>query len=587
MAKLTATLPEASGVASPVAPVQSGGDFAGLASALSQGIGLAKQIQAENKRQEQGEAIASAQTGIIDLEDERNALLLEDQQLASQVQAISQDGITEEEQLQLDDLTKQREKLTKARRSGILNPLVFQTRMNALQKQALADVSNLAIQPQINALFAQGRSRITAPIGSAQKQMEEQMNAKYGVGNWSGVDLGRERGKEIYLRQLQADANNSFETFRGQEAIAAMNVYDDSVGQLRRALREQGALTDSDLDRYRASVNNITQELLSNLNSAVAANRQNGTPIDREAVKQSRENILNNQQFYLSMMEKGQEFGSGAMMEQRLKSMTNILDSVNKLKNPALASVATLVGANGSNGDLLTLAQVANAPEELLSGVIQNLPPQLQQTFDVNTLRTQAAQAVALALDGVDLGDLAESGMVSRTLAMSVAGIGLQNTPDSKTSNESYLSSLNAAQWQDTKGSLDLLNNPKTVTNLRNSKVDGKRIQSVVVHQIGNIVDQMQPEDFEAVSIDEAGNLQYTPKLSNRQRVMGGASNKSYMKNTIESLNKTLTIYEQELGGKAQYVQDLMFQRDIETQRQTGPTRTGKANEEQQGGVSE
>lgn len=142
---------------------------------------------------------------------------------------------------------------------------------------------------------------------------------------------------------------------------------------------------------------------------------------------------------------------------------------------------------------MLTLAHIAGSEASLLAGVVQNLPPQLQKTIDANTLRTQAAQAVALALDGIDLNEAAKAGIVNRRLALTVAGVGLRNTPDSDTSVNSYLGAVAGSEWQDTEGALDLMNNTKTQTNVRASKADKARVNAIAVNLLDNIKDEITP----------------------------------------------------------------------------------------------
>lgn len=577
MARLTTTLSEPSAVA----PASAGrspspSTVQDIARVAEAGLGLFQQLKAREGRitlekekaeqelqlAEQQQATADIQTDILSLEDERNALLLEDQQLATQVQNITQDGITPDEQEMLNSLEKQRGKLTEARRSGILNPLNFQTRMNALQKQALADVSNLSIQTQINSLFQQGRGRITAPTPTAQKQFESQMDAKYGVGGWSGVDAGREKGKAIYLNQLKADADNDFQTFVGKEASGFMTIADDHVRQMRKSLAENGALRDIDVDAFRAGINSTTQLMLSNVDTAIKNNRANNLPVDPEMAKQARQRILDSQEFYMAFLDKGQEFGDNVMMSQRLANMNSIVDSVNKARNPALGQIATAVAGTGSNGDLLSMAQLVSAPDTTLEAVVQNLPANLRASIDVNTIRTQAAQAVALAIDGIDFKEAAEAGLVNNRLAASVAGIGVRTT-DNPVSVDSYLSVFEGVEFNDTESSLDLFNRPDTQNNLKATPKGLQRMPAVAVHMLDNIKAEITPAEAEFLRVQPDGSLRI--ELPDDPAVRARVGRFSlYTNKLLAKYNDFLNSYSKEIGiNKEQLYKDLLLQEEV------------------------
>lgn len=506
MAKLSTQLSEPTPVSrgtSPSSPDTTVGDVLRVAES---GLNVFSQVKAKQKQEEQQQSLSGIQTSILDLEDERNALALEDQQLSAQVQEIVQDGVTEDEQATLNALEKDRARLTKARRRGVLNPLNFQTRMNALQKQALADVTNLAIQPQINQLFSQGRSRITAPIPTAQKQFEADMDNKYGVGNWSGVDAGRERGKAIYLNQLRADAHNNFNTLRGKEALGFMNIADDAVRATRNSLTEKGALQDTDVDLYRSRINAGAQQMMISIDEAVQANRAAGLPIDQDTVKQAKQRVLDTQKFYLDFMAKGQEFGDNVMLSQRLANMNSIVDNLNKARNPQLGQIAAAIAGTGSNGDVAALAQIVSMDDSMLQGVISALPEQLRANMDVNSLRSQAAQAVAFAIDGIDFKEAANGGLINPRLAATVGGVIFKNS-DNETSIDSGMSAFENVNFNDTEGSLDLFNDSKTKNNLKANPKGMKRMPAVATHLWDNIVSNMRPSEFENLSIDEKGNI--------------------------------------------------------------------------------
>ena len=568
MAKLTGSLSDiGTGHIQPTRAVQEASPLSALANIANAGLGLYKQVSdkqesdakiAEDKAKQERDqgALAGVQTGILDLEDERNSLARDEQDIAVQMQNITQDGVTAEEQVVLDSLEKAKERLSAGKRSGLLNPLNYQTRLNALQKNSLADVNNGAIQGQINSLFSQGRSNLVAPISSAQQAEESYMDKKFGVGNWTGSELGSERGKAIYLNQVNADARNNYNTFTGQEAMSFMNIADDHVLAMRTALNNNGSLSDVDMDRYRAGINSSTQVMLSNIAEAVQLNRQNGIELDPELVKQSKQKVLDNQKFYLDFMGEGQEFGDNVKTSQRLANMNKITAAVNQARNPGFAAFSSLVAGSGTGGDLISLAQLASAPDSLLNSVVANLPDSMRGSVTANSLKEQAAQTVALAIDGVDFKDLANEGLVNRRLAAVVAAIGIKTTDNAKAIT-SYLTVFEQVDFNDTESTLDLFNQPKTQNNLKNNPKGIQRLSAVAVHLLDNIKAEMRPVEQEALSIQEDGSLQIgsTRDASKRQRGV----NSVYTNKLLKKYNAFLNLYAKELKlNKAELYADLL-----------------------------
>lgn len=555
MARLTGTLSEPKPVSGSTSPSSPDTTVTDVLSAAQTGLNIFSQVKAKQKQQEQQQSLANIQTSLLDLEDERNALVLEDQQLASQVQAITQDGITEDEQAELASLEKQRAKLTKARRAGVLNPLTFQTRMNALQKQALADVNNMAIQPQINSLFQQGRSRITAPVPTAQAQFEAQMDQKYGVGNWSGVDAGREKGKAIYLNQLRADAHNDFNTLVGQEAMGFMNIADDTVRTTRQTLAQKGALQDTDIDLYRSRINASAQQMLVEIDQAVQANRASGLPIDQDSVKLARQRVLDTQNFYMNFMDKGQEFGDNVMLSQRLANMNTIVDEVNKARNPALGQLASVVAGTGSNGDVAALAQLASADDSLLEGVVATLPEHLRANVTAGSLKAQAAQAVAFAIDGIDFKEAAEAGLINNRLAATVGSVVFTRSDNEKTI-DSFMSAYEDIDFNSTESALDMFNSPSRMNNLKATPKGLDRMPAVATHMWDNITASIRPQELENLTINDEGNIEIKLPAGSGMVERGWAQ---YHNKLFDKFNTFLDNYSKEVKmSKEEFIKDIL-----------------------------
>lgn len=561
MAKFTQTLSEPTPVGGGPAPSAPDTTVSDIVQVAKTGLSVFADVKQAQQQKQQQTSLAGIQTSLLDLEDERNALVLEDQQVASRVQAITQDGITEDEQAELASLEKQRAKLTKARRSGVLNPLTFQTRMNALQKAALADASNLAIQPQINALFQQGRSRITAPISSEQQQFASAMDEKYGVGNWSGVDAGREKGKAIYLQQLKADANNDFHTLRNKEALGFMNIADDSVRVLRNTLNEKGALQDTDVDLYRSRINASAQQMMIAIDEAVQNNRLQGLPINPDTIKQAKQRVRDSQKFYLDFLSKGQEFGDNVMLAQRLSNANKIVEEANKARNPHFAQISSVAMATGSNGDIAALAQLAGADDSLLEGVIATLPEHLRGSVSVEGLKSQAAQAVVYMIDGIDFKDATEGGLINPRLVATVGGVIFKKS-DNAVSIDSGMSAFENVNFNDIEGSLDLFNSPDTKSNLKKTPKGLKRMPAVATHMWDNITDNMRPREMEHLRIDDKGNIMLDLSKFEGRSDRGHAM---YFNKLFRKFNEFYNNYSSEIGmSKEEFLKDVLKQEAVE-----------------------
>ena len=147
-------------------PVATG--IGGIADAVTNLSRSLKSDRAEQAVVQKGQAIGEATTSILDLKDERANLLAEEADVTGQIANIYSDElVTEEEKITLDNLAGQKAKLDKARKSGMLNETAYNTRYNAMWKQSLSNVGNLALQPEINSIFGQGYRPDTISLNSS------------------------------------------------------------------------------------------------------------------------------------------------------------------------------------------------------------------------------------------------------------------------------------------------------------------------------------------------------------------------------------------------------------------------------------
>ncbi|MHC4709190.1 MAG: hypothetical protein ACYTA3_01850, partial [Planctomycetota bacterium] len=153
---------------------------------FASGAAARKEVAAEKQRvAEGGEAMSTLSADLLSMQDERSRLTLADEELTRKYAAIHSDNIvTEEEQSVLDSLSSQKDRLDAARKSGVLNSSVYSLRKNAMHKQALADVGHLNIQGNINQLFGSYLAEPQTQQDAASIQIENNLNATYGVGGW-------------------------------------------------------------------------------------------------------------------------------------------------------------------------------------------------------------------------------------------------------------------------------------------------------------------------------------------------------------------------------------------------------------------
>ena len=155
----------------------------GLAGAIDYIGSKVKQKRADQAVVEKGQAIGDATTSLLNLKDERANLLDEESSFRDTVSNIYADGtVTEEEKATLDSMSDQKDKLARARKSGVLNETAYNTRYNAMWKQNLSNVSNLALQGEINSIFGSGIATFQEPVNTQEAQMTASLDQQYGKG---------------------------------------------------------------------------------------------------------------------------------------------------------------------------------------------------------------------------------------------------------------------------------------------------------------------------------------------------------------------------------------------------------------------
>lgn len=450
---------------------------------LLQGLaGQARVNQERNQQLEAGRAIGEAQTSVLDLMDERNSLVQEDVAIQNQVANIYKDNtVTPEEQETLNKLQERKKFLEDSRTTGVLNESVFQTRMNALQRQSLAAVQNLGIQTQINAVFSQGRSQADVGVPREVLAFNKEMDSIYGVGNWTAEDAGRKRGAALFNAQALEQASVDVTTIQANAPQVYGNLVDNALIRLTKSVNENGALMDEDADMFRATVLQQYATATKQVNDIVA--QIQADPNKRlskehlESVQKAREGLLSMRDNYLSLLSsEGGKLGSAAFPE-RIKKAAELQKNLTTLQNPQTASAIT--GAIGSGSISLMEWADALGNEATLNTVYNHLPPILRENLTVADMKNQIASAIHAQLKpGVTLKDMVDNGLISKPLAQSLSFLSI---PKAKTPEEvdTALSILNTEDAKDRKAYIKYLRSPSVKSSVKGwqgeTKATGKK----------------------------------------------------------------------------------------------------------------
>ena len=556
MAKFSQTLQEPKPQSSPVAPVtddstaralQSIGDIASSVGSIFRGVNAREaKLEAERKVVERGAAIGTATEQLLDLEDLRNKQSQQQSEQQSEAFEIHRDGqITPQEQLRLDELERQKNKF------ALLDPRIFQTRSNALHKQALSDTANLAIQPQINALFQQGRSRIVAPTTTNEDKFNGAMDAQYGIGNWTGIDAGREKAKVAYTRDLVTRATADFNLVADEAALSFSTFGQTAVRKVDTVLRTQGFLSDEDKNQFLIEIGNANAGVTRQVEQAVLANRKNGIDISESASKFLGE-LNQSTAAYTALLEGEKRFGDRTNAQNVMKSSLSIMNSVNGLRNKGVANSAAATIGGGSGGDIIAMATMLQNPATF-DAVIANLPSNLRGSITKESMMEQGAKVIAAAFSpGVSMRDLTKFG-VSPTIALSVGGIGLESS-DVKQTTDNYLSIYEDAKYEDTESVMDMLNSPKKVNNIKTNKGD---MVPVATHLLNVITSEITVGEREFLQVNDDGSLEI--KIPNDPATRARVSRFSlYTNKLLKKYNLLLDNYASLLPNKEQFTNDLL-----------------------------
>jgi len=456
----------------------------------------------------QGKGVGDATSNLLDLNDAKLNEQLQRRDLNNEVISLSKDGITPQEQKRIDAISKQVDKLS------LLDPTRFALRKNALQKQALSDVSNLAIQPQINALFNSGVSSITEPKSDAKKELTDFMDKHYGIGNYNATDIAREQGKAIYLNNLNQQAKHNFTAIADQGSLAFSHISDASIRVLNNKIASQGFITEDDRNIYISSISSALRSAKNEVEQTVLGYRKQGRDLSVTGdvfgetgsgvdisgqAKKFMDDLNSSASSMLSLVKGEGALGDRIGAKQVLTDASTIVKKLNELKNPKLAAISTSIMGSG-NGDMISMAaNMLQSDDRVFQAAIDTLPPELQKNTSISDIKSSYAQILLAAHNAVDIKDAAEKGLVNPHVALLVSSDSLNKVTTTKDAN-SFIKSLELSKFNDVESVMDRLLQVSVINNIQNNKAD---ILPIVRHIKDEIDNQLTDSERAALQVNK------------------------------------------------------------------------------------
>ena len=330
----------------------------GLASAVGQ-LGQRLGVKREERRVEQANvAIGAATTGLLDLEDSRSQLILDEQAAVQATSSIYEDGVVSpEEQAQLDSMKGELDRLDAARKTGLLNPTSYSMRRNAMHKQALADVSHLNIQSNINSLFGSNVAAGGPTQSPVEAKLNQTLDAQYGVGAWGAREKAQFVGNQVFVAQKMNDASARISALDGQVHNLSTAINGGALTALLSSVSKKGGLVDTDRDMYMSSVIGQFNAMEAQLEDRIAEGRANGEPLDQDEISRLRSDLAAERQYYTADIFK--EDLANTDILARMEKSQKIRQAMVQANAPAGAQAAlslSMGGVGGKGGQDLLLA---------------------------------------------------------------------------------------------------------------------------------------------------------------------------------------------------------------------------------------
>ena len=362
----------------------------GLASSLGQ-LGQRLSVKREERRVEQANAaIGAATTGLLDLEDRRSQLLLDEQAALQITGPMYEDRvISPEEQVQLDSMKGELDRLEEARKTGLLNPTAYSMRRNAMHKKSLADVSHLNIQSNINSLFGSNLASGGPTQSPVEAKLNQTLDAQYGVGGWGVREKAQFVGNQVFVAQKMNEASVRVSALDGQIHNLSTAINGGAKAALLQSVRKNGTLTDPAKELYLSTVGAQFDSMSAQLEERIAEGRANGEPLDQDQINRLRDDLAEQRKFYVV-----------DLFEQDLadRDVLTMLERSNKINQAAVQAgapagsfvgISASMGGSAGRGGQDFLLALLDLPEDRLAALAPEdslIPPeeirkQLQALF--------------------------------------------------------------------------------------------------------------------------------------------------------------------------------------------------------------
>ena len=401
-------------------PVATG--IGGIADAVTNLSRSLKSDRAEQAVVQKGQAIGEATTSILNLKDERANLLAEEADVTGQIANIySDDLVTEEEKITLDSLSEQKSKLDRARKSGLLNETAYNTRYNAMWKQSLSNVGNLALQPEINSIFGSGIATFQEPEKAQDAQQAAQLDQIHGVGNWGVQEKGQLLGNQAFVQQKMQQGVQSVTKLQGSIANLSSAINTTQVNALLTAVKgNAGVMTDVHKNNYLLSAQSTLSEMEGLYNKRVAEARANGERLDGAVLQKMKEDLDEERKYYLETIPSQMEtFGAGKQLEKALKIKQDLIDLNRPMSSSANAAFSS-GGSSGVGGQITAEKMLDPAFVRNLESLQTGLPIEMMQQAAVDQLVWQFTGDVSVA-------DMVDRGLVNPELLVLTGSMAIDN----------------------------------------------------------------------------------------------------------------------------------------------------------------
>jgi len=508
MAKLSATLGDVNSPYSPIAPVTDSGTgtaIAGLAKLAGVGANIYQGVQERQERADQAAGIRSAHETMLELEDKQALGQLELNEIQGEVKSLYQDGITPEEQLRLDELNRESNRLSGLEKK-VKDPNSIRLRANAAQKRALADPRNSNIIPEIAAIYNQGKSRL---LGFATEQdrakaaFRTHMDGLHGAGMWNAVDAGKEQAKLSYLDTIQKQAMTNATAVAGHGAATYIASLDSEAQKFRRVLTTKGFVSQDDIILFQTAVNRLYQGQIAQatklrndqLQKEVSTKEFGSLPTTDigEVTDQWMKDVTAMRDNYNSFL-----FGEGketdiTELSNRLKNVNSIASQINMATGTSVGNATSAIMGGGNAASRVDMLTQVLREDTILDLIYKQQGPEMQRFVPKDLLKANMVQALYNELNpfrAVDLPPVA----ANKLLTMWIRNVIIQKGEEEDAANatEALGNDISSESLIDQN---TIYRQPTTQANMAKNKKQRDRMPTVFAKQAEIIMDGLPAKD--------------------------------------------------------------------------------------------